>query len=139
MILPEDRPDSPSKLGHQDQQQQAQETAQEPSPPPPAYEASSSSRPVDAESQTLYIPLQIKRGEAAGPRFCKAFCVAVIIYLLLAALTGSIAEVGRNVHWPTRVSLPSPTVSLLRLTIPLAVGVGGYRNGAAQTERRQSS
>ena len=100
MILPEDRPESPSKLPNATEQQQQQPQQ----PAPPSYEAASSSRLVDSEAQPIYAPVFVKRGEPAGKRFCQAFCVAIIIYFLLGALTSSIVEVGRFRDWPLEVS-----------------------------------
>jgi hypothetical protein len=106
MILPEDRPESPSKLRQPTAEQPQSAQGQEPLPPP-AYDAASGSRPVqaDPEAQTVYVPLVIRRGEPAGKRFCQAFCVAVIIYFLLGALLGSIVEVGHGRRWPREVCL----------------------------------
>lgn len=110
MILPEDRPESPSKLA-QPQAEQQQPVPEH--PPPPTYEAAASSSRIvqtDPESQTVYVPLVIRRGEPARKRFCQAFCVAVIIYILLGALTSSIVvEVRHGKGWPREVCSLSAT------------------------------
>ena len=101
MILPEDRPESPSKLNPPAPAQAAPQP-EEPPPPPayPGHEASSSRLEAGpSETQPIYIPMYIKRGEPAGKRFCGAFSVAVLIYILLAALTGSITSLGRGTHY----------------------------------------
>ncbi|EKM53643.1 uncharacterized protein PHACADRAFT_260108 [Phanerochaete carnosa HHB-10118-sp] len=98
MILPEDRPESPSK---QDPPVSAPATDAE--HPPPAYpgHGASGSRVQAGPNETqpiVYVPVQVRRGEPAGQRFCKAFFVALLIYFLLAAVTSSIAGLGRSRH-----------------------------------------
>lgn len=103
MILPDDRPESPSKL---DPPASALAAAvpEQPAPPPayPGHEASTSRLlPGPSEAQPIvYAPVErITRGEPAGKRFCKAFSIAVLVYLLLGALTSSIAGLGTSHGW----------------------------------------
>ncbi|GJE94708.1 hypothetical protein PsYK624_108790 [Phanerochaete sordida] len=123
MILPEDRPESPSKLDPP-----APATAAEQQSAPPAYpghEASGSAanyaiaqpalgsaanygavQPAPSETQRIvYVPVDIRRGPPAGKRFCRAFTIALLVYFLLAAITSSIAGLGRGHGWSRVVGI----------------------------------
>lgn len=111
MILPDDTPESPSKLrANLPDQQQPSQVA------PPAYpgheipSGSSYHAGPSTEAQAI-LPLPVfayTRPISAKRRFCKAFGVAVLIYLLVATFLGSIIDGGirrgrsRRVSWSPR-------------------------------------
>lgn len=106
MILPDDRPPSPTK------QQPGQHPEEEPLLP--AYQAQSSqpyAGPSAPPPMPVPVPMSapvfhVERGESAERRFVKAFLVAVAIYLLLVAVTSSIVEIGRYPRHSQQVCAP---------------------------------
>ncbi|KAI0688473.1 hypothetical protein BC835DRAFT_1372633 [Cytidiella melzeri] len=97
MIIPEDTPQSPKG--------QSQRPHDPSVAPPPAYSGPQQSYQAGTSSTLpLYhvVPPSdpVLHTEPAGKRFFKAFVVAVLIWALFAALTGSMAEAGRYAGRP---------------------------------------
>jgi hypothetical protein len=124
MIIPEDTPESPkaqtaAAAAAAAAQHDSADAAAQSQPSPPAYSAATSSTqplfspPPSGHPHIIlnygtipnYPPEPIMYAEPAGKRFFKAFLVAVLVWMLFAALTGSIAEVGRH----TAVSSSAPS------------------------------
>ncbi|KAI0087089.1 hypothetical protein BDY19DRAFT_956016 [Irpex rosettiformis] len=96
MIIPEDTPQTPKAPP---QSRELEEDAEIPATSPPAYPGheSGSYQAGTSSTQPLYVPVEpLSRTEPAGRRFLKAFGLAILIWFLFAALTSSVAELGRQ-------------------------------------------
>ncbi|KIP08995.1 hypothetical protein PHLGIDRAFT_126598 [Phlebiopsis gigantea 11061_1 CR5-6] len=106
MILPEDRPESPSKLP---QLAETVESVQDAPPAYPGHEAGSSRiaagpppinerQPLNQQEQPIYVPVYVKPDadatRRAKRRFFKAFFIAFFIYIVFWALVKSIFDIA---------------------------------------------
>ena len=106
MIIPEDTPQTPKVPP---QASRELEDTEIPATSPPAYPGheAGSCQAGTSSTQPLYVPVPdpLLQTEPAGRRFLKAFGIAILIWFLFAALSGSVVEVGRQSGRALRVSV----------------------------------
>ncbi|KAG7449929.1 uncharacterized protein BT62DRAFT_1049940 [Guyanagaster necrorhizus] len=93
MIIAEDTPESPTKTVPANLPLQY-------STPPPAYGSTTSNVPIHVvpEHPRPLFPQEPPCRRSPAKRFCKAFCVAILIWFLVAMFTSSITNAGGFYH-----------------------------------------
>ncbi|KAF7362448.1 hypothetical protein MVEN_00592400 [Mycena venus] len=98
MIITDNTPQSPVKDSSQTTPLLGDASGSNPPPaystPPPTQAGPTPIGNTYAAYQPVYTPGQLRLGESAGQRFCKAFLVAFGVWILASALLGSITASG---------------------------------------------